>query len=81
MLHRVIALALIVVLSQVFSAGALAQTSGDPGAIEQIKSKVARLGSGEKARATVRLKDGTKVTSRRPAKRSSCCATGRPTRR
>lgn len=60
MLHKFIVLALIVGLSQVFSAGALAQTSGETGASEQIKSKVARIGVGEKARATVRLKDGTK---------------------
>jgi hypothetical protein len=60
MLHKIIAFALMVVLSQVFSVGARAQTSGDTGATEQIKSKVARLGVGEKARATVRMKDGTK---------------------
>ncbi len=60
MLHRIITLVLIALLSQVFNAGARAQTSGDTGATEQVKSKVARIGVGEKARATVRLKDGTK---------------------
>ena len=45
--------------------GPVARTFGagqnQPATIEQIKSQVAKLGVGEKARATITLKDGTKT--------------------
>ena len=37
------------------------QTENDAQLLEQVKVKVARLGVGEKARVTVRFKDGTKL--------------------
>lgn len=49
------ALLLLTPLSQVFAAGQ-AQTP-----VDKIKSKVARLGVGSKARATIKLNDGSKV--------------------
>lgn len=38
-----------------------AQTTSDAQAIEKVKLKVAKLGLGDKARVTVRMKDGTKI--------------------
>ena len=64
MSHKYLAFILAVVLSQALGAGVVcAQTNTDNGAqaIEQIKSKVARMGTGEKARVTVRLKSGQKL--------------------
>jgi hypothetical protein len=37
------------------------QEDKQPATVEQIKAKVAKLGLGEKAKATIRLKDGTKT--------------------
>ena len=37
------------------------QGDQQPATLEQIKAKVAKLGVGEKAKATIRLKDGTKT--------------------
>ena len=37
------------------------QGDKEPASIEQIKAKVAKLGVGEKAKATIRHKDGTKT--------------------
>jgi preprotein translocase subunit SecF len=62
MLHRFFTLVLAGVLIQALGVGAVcAQTNSDVQAVEQVKSKVARLGVGEKARATVRMKDGRKL--------------------
>jgi len=64
MWHKYLAFILAVVLSQALGAGVVcAQTNTDNGAqaIEQSKSKVARMGTGEKARVTVRLKNGQKL--------------------
>ena len=58
MLHKYLALVLTLALSQTLGAvafGAQAQP------VEVTKSKVARLGIGEKARATVWMKDGRKL--------------------
>src|SRR5882724_5952787 len=41
--------------------GAGQKTDKQPATIEQIKIQVAKLGVGEKARATITLKDGTKT--------------------
>ena len=38
-----------------------AQTNADAQAIEKVRLKVAKLGLGDKARATVRMKDGRKI--------------------
>jgi hypothetical protein len=38
-----------------------AQTTNDAQAVEKVRLKVAKLGLGDKARATVRMKDGTKI--------------------
>lgn len=45
--------------SQIARAGQ--QLDKQPATIEQIKGKVAKLGVGAKAKATIRLKDGTKT--------------------
>ncbi|HEV2707982.1 MAG TPA: hypothetical protein VGV59_18835 [Pyrinomonadaceae bacterium] len=37
------------------------QTETDAQLLDKVRSKIARLGVGEKAKATLRLKDGTKV--------------------
>ncbi|HEX8920833.1 MAG TPA: hypothetical protein VF766_05115 [Pyrinomonadaceae bacterium] len=37
------------------------QTTAEAQAIEKVRLKVAKLGLGDKARATVRMKDGTKI--------------------
>ena len=42
-------------------AAALAQTSRDAQTIERVKEKVAKMGTGAKARVTVKLKSGRKV--------------------
>jgi hypothetical protein len=59
MLHRCLALVLAVALSP--ASGAAGVPAQDAQALEQVKSKVARLGVGERARATVRMKDGRKL--------------------
>jgi len=41
--------------------GVQAQTQADAQTLEQVRSKIARLGVGEKAKTTLRLKDGSKV--------------------
>ena len=65
MLYRCLALVLAGVLSQTLvgtgAVGARAQARTEAQSVELIKSKVARLGTGEQARATVRLKDGRKL--------------------
>lgn len=64
MLKQKLSLALIVLLINVFAAmpvPARAQSSRQGQTVEEIKIKVAKLGVGEKARATVRMKDGTKI--------------------
>jgi hypothetical protein len=40
---------------------AAAQTANDAQAVEKVRLKVAKLGLGDKARATVRMKDGRKI--------------------
>src|SRR5205085_9251863 len=70
MSHKYLAFILAVVLSQALGAGVVcAQTYTDNGAqaVEQNKSKVARMGTGEEARVTVRLKNGQKLKGYRPS--------------
>jgi hypothetical protein len=62
--RKFLAFILTVVLSQAVGARAVcAQTGSNSNAqtVEQIKSKVARMGTGEKARVTVRMKNGQKL--------------------
>lgn len=63
MIKKHLSLALVVLVINVFLAvpPARAQSNNQGQTIEQIKIKVAKLGVGEKARATVRLKNGTKI--------------------
>ena len=64
MLKKFLSFLLVVLLTNVIMAvPALArpQNSNQNQTAEQMKAKIARLGVGEKARATVRLKDGTKI--------------------
>ena len=64
MTHKYLAFILTLVLSQALGAGvvcAQTYTGNSAQAIEQIKSKLARMGTGEKARVTVRLKSGQKL--------------------
>ena len=64
MFKKYLSLALVFLLANVLTAvPALAgpKSSGQAQSIEQIKTKLAKIGVGEKARATVRLKDGTKI--------------------
>ncbi|CAN5249451.1 MAG: hypothetical protein ACR2GW_00065 [Pyrinomonadaceae bacterium] len=64
-MHRkFVTLILIVLLAQVNSAmtsTANGQAAQEAPAVEEAKSKIARAGLGEKARVTVKLKDGTKI--------------------
>ena len=53
------ALLLLAPATQVFGAGQ--KTNPQPAAIEKIKIKVAKLGVGDKARATIKRNDGTRV--------------------
>ena len=53
------ALLLLAPAAQAFDAGQ--KTDKPPATIEQIRIQVAKLGAGEKARATITLKDGTKT--------------------
>lgn len=65
MLKKYLSLALVALLANVLMAvPALAgsrSSKSQAQSVEQIKIKLAKIGVGEKARATVRLKDGTKV--------------------
>jgi hypothetical protein len=62
MLKKHLALALVVLLSNVFLAiPARAQSNNQDQAVEKIKAKVAKIGVGSKARATIKLKNGTKL--------------------
>ncbi|MDQ1590197.1 MAG: hypothetical protein QOG71_824 [Pyrinomonadaceae bacterium] len=68
MKRRYLTLALVALLLQTFAvmpsnavAAGKKQAAGDAGLTEQVKVKVARLGVGDKARVTVRLKDGKKL--------------------
>lgn len=64
MLKRYLSLALVVLLSNVvLSVPVMARTRPNTQGqtVEQIKAKIAKIGVGSKARATVHLKDGTKV--------------------
>jgi hypothetical protein len=64
MFKQKLSLVLIAVLINVFiamPATARARNSKQGQTTEEIKIKVAKLGVGEKARATVRMKDGTKI--------------------
>jgi hypothetical protein len=55
-------LSLMLIYALVFTAApVLAGSSKEAQTTEQIKAKIARLGIGERARATVRLKNGTKL--------------------
>ena len=53
------ALLLLAPASQIWAVGQ--KTNSQPAAIEKIKIKVAKLGVGEKARATIKRNDGTRV--------------------
>ena len=64
MLKKYLSLALIALVANVFLAMpvmARAQSNNPTQDVEKIKIKVAKLGVGDKARATVRMKDGTKI--------------------
>ncbi|HYG12106.1 MAG TPA: hypothetical protein VD835_19320 [Pyrinomonadaceae bacterium] len=66
MKRKYLTVALVVLLLQTFAgmrvvAFAKRQAENDAQLLEQVKVKVARLGVGEKARVTVRFKDGTKL--------------------
>jgi hypothetical protein len=62
MLKKHLSLALVVLLSNVFLAiPARAQSNNQDQSVEKIRAKVARIGVGSKARATVKLKNGTKL--------------------
>ena len=64
MLKKFLTLSLVGLLVHTLFAGSvLAQTGTDKEAlfIEQAKTKIVRLGVGEKARATIKLKNGTKL--------------------
>jgi hypothetical protein len=60
MLKKYLSLALAVILAHIFLA-APARAQGSNQTVEKIKIKVAKLGVGEKAKATVHMKDGTKI--------------------
>ncbi|HEY9404658.1 MAG TPA: hypothetical protein VIQ24_18515 [Pyrinomonadaceae bacterium] len=66
MKRKYLVVALVVLLLQSLGglpavAAAKKQAGNDAQLLEQVKVKVARLGVGEKARVTVRFKDGTKL--------------------
>lgn len=64
MFKQKLSLVLIALLTNVLvamPASARAQSTRQEQTVEEIKIKIARLGIGEKARATVRMKDGTKI--------------------
>lgn len=64
MYKKYLSLALVVLLMNVLMGAhvlARPQSSSQNQDVEKIKIKVAKLGVGEKARATVRMKDGTKI--------------------
>jgi hypothetical protein len=64
MLKKHLSLVLIVIVTYVclaVPAPARAQSNNQTQTVEKIKIKVAKLGVGEKAKATVHLKDGTKI--------------------
>jgi hypothetical protein len=69
MKRRYLTLALVALLLQSFAgmppavavAAGKKQAMSDAELVEQVKVKVARLGVGDKARVTVRFKDGTKL--------------------
>lgn len=64
MYKKYLSLALVVLLMNVLMGAhvlARPQSNSQNQDVEKIKIKVAKLGVGEKARATVRLKDGTKI--------------------
>lgn len=64
MKRKYLALVLVGLLVQTLAGARVAaqtQADKDAQASEQVKSKVARLGVGEKARVTVKYKDGTKL--------------------
>jgi hypothetical protein len=64
MFKKYLSLTLVVLLSNVVlsvPAMARARSGNQVQTVEQIKIKIAKLGVGSKARATVRLKDGTKI--------------------
>ena len=58
-----LSLMLVALLAQGFNATPIfaAQVNNDAEALEKVRLKVAKLGLGDKARATVRMKDGTKI--------------------
>ncbi|HEX7999831.1 MAG TPA: hypothetical protein VF528_15700 [Pyrinomonadaceae bacterium] len=64
MLKKYVSLFLVLLLTNVFlvvPAQARTRTVKQEQTVEEIKIKVAKLGVGAKARATVRMKDGTKI--------------------
>jgi hypothetical protein len=64
MLKKYVSLVLVLLLTNVFlvvPAQARTRTVKQEQTVEEIKIKVAKLGVGAKARATVRMKDGTKI--------------------
>lgn len=62
MFRTFLSLVLMGLLMQGYVAPALAaQANADAQAIEKVRLKVAKIGTGDKARATVRMKDGRKI--------------------
>jgi hypothetical protein len=67
MFKKYLSLALVALLANVlmavpaFARARSSSSSSQVQSVEQIKIKLAKIGVGEKARATVRLKDGTKI--------------------
>lgn len=63
MFRKILSVLIIVLLMQSLSAATVfaAQTRDDEQAVENVRIKVAKQGLGDKARVTVRMKDGTKV--------------------
>lgn len=63
MFRTLLSLVLVVLLMQGLSAAPViaAQVNNDAQAIEKVRAKVAKIGTGDKARVTVKRKDGTKI--------------------
>ena len=66
MFRTLLSVVLIAILSQGINAAsvvtaAAAQNGGDAQAVEKVRLKVAKIGLGDKAKITVRMKDGRKI--------------------
>jgi hypothetical protein len=54
-------LASVLVIASISMPVTAQQSNSDGATLEKVKAKVAKIGVGEKAKATVKLKDGTKI--------------------